>query len=164
MADTHPRCWTMQQCNPIERAQYNVVLAKAINVLYAMYLKTQGVDPDKHPVAKELVRTQTISKVCIALKDFIPPKLARATNLLSPYSLKERIAKYGDKLKAADSSGPKLSLDSEAALRFIDRSLPDLSPEKKKALKEVSGIWCFILAFPRTRVCSTNSNMFPSNA
>eukprot|EP00216_Chloropicon_sp_CCMP2111_P003070 CAMPEP_0198240154 /NCGR_PEP_ID=MMETSP1446-20131203/5353_1 /TAXON_ID=1461542 ORGANISM="Unidentified sp, Strain CCMP2111" /NCGR_SAMPLE_ID=MMETSP1446 /ASSEMBLY_ACC=CAM_ASM_001112 /LENGTH=154 /DNA_ID=CAMNT_0043922847 /DNA_START=114 /DNA_END=578 /DNA_ORIENTATION=- len=92
-----------QKCNPIERAQYNVVLAKAINVLYAMYLKTQGIDPDKHPVAKEL----------------------------------ERIAKYGDKLKAADSSGPKLSLDSEAALRFLDRSLPDLSPEKKKALKEL---------------------------
>merc|ERR1712166_1508243 len=47
---------------PLEAAKLNVVGAYAINTLFYIFLKTQGVDPTKHPVKAELERVKTYFK------------------------------------------------------------------------------------------------------
>merc|ERR1711865_337312 len=47
---------------PLEAAKLNVVGAFAINTLFYIFLKTQGVDPAKHPVKAELDRVKTYFK------------------------------------------------------------------------------------------------------
>ncbi|CDH49699.1 predicted protein [Lichtheimia corymbifera JMRC:FSU:9682] len=42
-----------------EKAQLQVLLSYTINSLFYMYLKTQGVFPQEHPVATELARIRT---------------------------------------------------------------------------------------------------------
>merc|ERR1712010_250218 len=43
---------------PLEAAKLSVVGAFAINTLFYIYLKTQGVDPAQHPVIQELERVK----------------------------------------------------------------------------------------------------------
>eukprot|EP01097_Dermamoeba_algensis_P006848 TRINITY_DN4270_c0_g1_i1.p1 TRINITY_DN4270_c0_g1~~TRINITY_DN4270_c0_g1_i1.p1 ORF type:complete len:204 (+),score=36.63 TRINITY_DN4270_c0_g1_i1:167-778(+) len=43
---------------PLEEAKLNVISAFAINTLFYMYLKTQGVSPSKHRVKEELERVK----------------------------------------------------------------------------------------------------------
>merc|ERR1712166_95200 len=44
---------------PLEAAKLNVVGAFAINTLFYIFLKTQGVDPTQHPVKQELERVKS---------------------------------------------------------------------------------------------------------
>merc|ERR1712196_405219 len=47
---------------PLEAAKLSVVGAFAINTLFYIYLKTQGVDPAQHPVMQELDRVKSYFK------------------------------------------------------------------------------------------------------
>lgn len=46
------------QLAPLENARLNFTLAYCLNSLFHMYLQTQGVTPDSHPVKAELARIQ----------------------------------------------------------------------------------------------------------
>mmetsp|Transcript_37758 Transcript_37758/g.52434 ORF Transcript_37758/g.52434 Transcript_37758/m.52434 type:complete len:218 (+) Transcript_37758:157-810(+) len=50
------------QLKPLERAQMHVTLAYAASALFTMYLKTQGVPLNDHPVNSELERVQRYIK------------------------------------------------------------------------------------------------------
>ncbi|KAJ3447580.1 sun-cor steroid hormone receptor co-repressor [Anaeramoeba flamelloides] len=51
-----------ENLEPLEQAKLNMSIAYTINSLYFMYLKTQGIDPKKHPVKKELERVKLYIK------------------------------------------------------------------------------------------------------
>jgi exosome complex protein LRP1 len=48
----------MQRLSPLEAAKLNICMAYAVNTLYYLFLKTQGVSPAEHPVKKELERVR----------------------------------------------------------------------------------------------------------
>lgn len=43
---------------PFENAKLNLIMAYSINTLYYMFLKTQGLSPQQHPVTEELERVR----------------------------------------------------------------------------------------------------------
>lgn len=47
---------------PLEKARLQLTLAHAINALFYMFLKTQGVTPEEHPVTEELRRLELYLK------------------------------------------------------------------------------------------------------
>ncbi|KAJ0030645.1 nuclear nucleic acid-binding protein C1D [Pistacia vera] len=94
---------------PLERAQLLFLLAKATTILYTLRLRCSGVHPDDHSVKSEL----------------------------------ERVSLYQDKLtRFIDLSKaplrPSTTLNYQAATRFIEHSLPDLTPEQRKNMKDIS--------------------------
>eukprot|EP00899_Mesostigma_viride_P015005 jgi/Mesvir1/23505/Mv22347-RA.1 len=96
------------QLAPLQRAQFHVTVAEAINVLFQMYLKTQGVSPEEHPVAKEVERLKLYRR-----------KVNKA--VFEANGLSERA----------------MTVNISAATRFIDAAIPDLSQEQKKQIQEV---------------------------
>ena len=55
---------------PKEAAEVQLALAYAVNALFFAYLKTQGIDPQTHPVKEELVRVKGyMKKLKAAVKD-----------------------------------------------------------------------------------------------
>ncbi|KAJ0090781.1 hypothetical protein Patl1_12592 [Pistacia atlantica] len=102
---------------PLERAQLLFLLAKATTILYTLRLRCSGVHPDDHSVKSEL----------------------------------ERVSLYQDKLtRFIDLSKaplrPSTTLNYRAATRFIEHSLPDLTPGRllprnflEKAARELLG-------------------------
>ncbi|WCJ30401.1 Nuclear nucleic acid-binding protein C1D [Euphorbia peplus] len=100
---------TMAELTPIDRAQSLFMLAKATTLLFALRLKCNGIDPDEHPVKTEL----------------------------------ERLSLYQDKLeRSIDLSKaplrPSTTLNSRAAARVIEHALPDLTPDQRKSMREIS--------------------------
>ncbi|XP_065850855.1 uncharacterized protein [Euphorbia lathyris] len=100
---------TMAELPPIQRAQSLFMLAKATTLLFALRLKCNGIDLDEHPVKTEL----------------------------------ERLRLYQDKLeRSIDLSKaplrPSATLNYQAAARFIEHSLPDLTPDQRKSMREIS--------------------------
>ncbi|KAJ0859027.1 putative exosome-associated factor Rrp47/DNA strand repair C1D [Helianthus annuus] len=110
-ADFLPLCDpdTLSELDPIERAQSLLLLAKATTTLFACILRCNGVDPDDHPVRSEL----------------------------------ERLKLYQDKLDKCTSLSkeplrPSTTLNYQAATRFIEHSLPDLTPDQRKNMRDIS--------------------------
>ncbi|KAI3468355.1 hypothetical protein Pfo_025018 [Paulownia fortunei] len=100
---------TLSRMEPLERAQALFLIAKATTTLFALRLRCKGVDPDDHPVKKEL----------------------------------ERLSLYQEKLKQCmDLSKaplrPSAIINPQAAARFIEHSLPDLSSEQKQSMRKIS--------------------------
>ncbi|KAJ4838940.1 hypothetical protein Tsubulata_042303 [Turnera subulata] len=94
---------------PLQRAQSLFMLAKATTLLFALKLRCSGIDPAEHPVKTEL----------------------------------ERLSLYEDKLeRSVDLSKaplrPSTSLNYQAATRFIEHSLPDLTPEQRRSMRNIS--------------------------
>ncbi|KAH7574044.1 hypothetical protein ACOSP7_008024 [Xanthoceras sorbifolium] len=94
---------------PLERARSLFLVAKASTVLYTLRLRCSGVHPDDHPVKSEL----------------------------------ERISLYQEKLQrlvdsSKEPSRPSTTLNYQAATRFIEHSLPDLTPDQRRSMKDVS--------------------------
>ncbi|KAF3446188.1 hypothetical protein FNV43_RR11367 [Rhamnella rubrinervis] len=94
---------------PLQRAQSLLLLAKVTSTLFALRLRCSGVHPDEHPVKSEL----------------------------------ERVSLYQDKLERfIDLSKaplrPSTTLNTRAATRFIEHSLPDLTPEQKQSMRDIS--------------------------
>ncbi|KAL0330201.1 UNVERIFIED_CONTAM: Nuclear nucleic acid-binding protein C1D [Sesamum radiatum] len=100
---------TLSRMEPLERAQALFLVAKATTTLFALRLRCKGIDPDDHPVKKELERL-----------DLYQEKLQRSMDL------------HKAPLR------PSATINPQAAARFIEHSLPDLSAEQRKSMREIS--------------------------
>ncbi|GMI81523.1 hypothetical protein like AT5G25080 [Hibiscus trionum] len=94
---------------PLQRAQALFTLAKAITTLFALRLRCNGVHPDEHPIKSELER-------------------------LSLYQ--DKLERFVDLSKAP--LRPSTTLNSQAATRFIEHSLPDLTPAQRLSMRQIS--------------------------
>ncbi|KAK8499405.1 hypothetical protein V6N12_037042 [Hibiscus sabdariffa] len=93
----------------LQRAQAFFTLAKATTTLFALRLRCCGVHPDEHPVKSELER-------------------------LSLYQ--DKLERFIDLSKAP--LRPSTTLNSQAATRFIEHSLPNLTPEQRLSMRQIS--------------------------
>ncbi|KAL3150054.1 hypothetical protein ABBQ38_013402 [Trebouxia sp. C0009 RCD-2024] len=100
---------TLQQANPLEKAELYVTVAQAVQTLFCMYLRLHGVSPEEHPIAKEEDRIlrfkRKVSKV-------------HSENLLK-------------------NSRRATEVNIQAANRFITAAIPELSSQQKQALRQV---------------------------
>ncbi|PON99241.1 Sas10/Utp3/C1D [Trema orientale] len=99
----------LAQMPPLQRAESLLLLARATTTLFTLRLRCSGVDPDEHPVKSEL----------------------------------ERLSLYQDKLErfiglSRAPVRPSSTLNYQAATRFIEHSLPDLTPEQKQSMRSIS--------------------------
>lgn len=94
---------------PLQRAQSLLLLAKATTLLFSLRLRCSGIDPNEHHVKTELDRL-----------NLYQDKLERSIDL-SKAPLR-----------------PSTTLNYQAATRFIEHSLPDLTPEQKKNMRDIS--------------------------
>ncbi|KAD6453830.1 hypothetical protein R6Q59_015618 [Mikania micrantha] len=110
-ADFLPLCdpETLSELDPIQRAQSLILLAKATTALFALKLRCNGVDPYDHPVRSELDRLSLYQE-----------KLDKCINLSN------------------EPLRPSTTLNYQAATRFIEHSLPDLTPDQRKNMREIS--------------------------
>ncbi|XP_071730403.1 uncharacterized protein [Rutidosis leptorrhynchoides] len=99
----------ISELDPIQRAQSLLLLAKATTTLFTLKLRCNGVDPDDHPVRSELDRLKLYQE-----------KLDRCINLSS------------------EPLRPSTTLNYQAATRFIEHSLHDLTPDQRKNMREIS--------------------------
>ncbi|CAN1316265.1 Nuclear nucleic acid-binding protein C1D, partial [Linum perenne] len=94
---------------PLERAQSLLMVAKATTILFALRLRCNGLHPDEHPVKAELTNCFI---ACFPLHDWVAfvheAPLRRST-----------------------------TLNYQAATRFIEHSLPDLTPEQRRNMKDI---------------------------
>ncbi|KAG9455888.1 hypothetical protein H6P81_000396 [Aristolochia fimbriata] len=94
---------------PLQRAQALLTLAKTVSTLVTLRLRCSGVHPDNHPVKAELER-------------------------VSLYQ--EKFERFNDWSKAP--LRPSTTLNCPAATRFIEHSLPDLTPEQRRSMRDLS--------------------------
>ncbi|XP_057479059.1 uncharacterized protein LOC130766338 [Actinidia eriantha] len=94
---------------PLPRAKSLLLLAKATTTLFTLRLRCNGVHPDDHAVKSELGR-------------------------LSLYQ--DKLEQFIDLSKAP--LRPSTTLNTQAATRFIGHSLPDLTPEQRQSLRDIS--------------------------
>ena len=85
-----------KELRPLERAEVHCEAARAIVGLFGMYLKTLGVDPEKHATAKEMKRVEAYGK-----------------------KIEETRARLGDGARGASAGGRKASVDVETAAKAI---------------------------------------------
>nr|CAD1823147.1 unnamed protein product [Ananas comosus var. bracteatus] len=95
---------------PLRRARAFLALARAASSLFsAVRLRCSGINPDDHPIAKEL----------------------------------ERLCLHEEKLERFESWSkaplrPSTTLNYQAATRFIGHSLPHLTSEQRKSMRDIS--------------------------
>lgn len=94
---------------PLQRAHSFLLLARAVSALFAVRLRCTGVHPDDHPMKGEL----------------------------------ERLSWHQDKLErflhlSKAPLRPSATINSQAAARVIQHSLPDLTPEQRKSMVDIS--------------------------
>ncbi|XP_068648229.1 uncharacterized protein [Aristolochia californica] len=94
---------------PLQRAHALLTLAKTISTLFTLRLRCGGVHPDNHAVKTEMER-------------------------LSLYQ--EKLERFNDWNKAP--LRPSTTLNCHAATRFIEHSLPDLTPEQRQSMQAIS--------------------------
>lgn len=99
----------LSQMPPLQRAHSHFILAKITSTLLALNLRCSGVHPDDHPIKSELDRL-----------NLYEDKLERLLDL-SKAPLR-----------------PSTTLNYQAATRFIEHSLPDLTPEQRGTLRNIS--------------------------
>lgn len=94
---------------PLERARSLLMVSKVTSTLFAVKLRCSGVDPLHHQMKGELER-------------------------LSQYQgkLEQYLARSRAPLR------PSTTLNCQAATRFIEHSLPDLTPEQRESMREIS--------------------------
>ncbi|XP_019167752.1 PREDICTED: nuclear nucleic acid-binding protein C1D [Ipomoea nil] len=100
---------TLSRLSPLERAHCLLLLSKAATTVYALRLRCKGVNPDEHPVKSEIERLSLYQE-----------KLQRSVDL-SKAPLR-----------------PSATINAQAATRFIEHSLPDLTSEQKQSMREIS--------------------------
>ncbi|KAG7037658.1 Nuclear nucleic acid-binding protein C1D [Cucurbita argyrosperma subsp. argyrosperma] len=99
----------LAQMRPLQRAQSMLLLSRATTTLFALKLRCSGVHPDDHPIKSELERLSLYQE-----------KLERFIGL-SKAPLKR-----------------STTLNYQAATRFIEHSLPDLTQEQKQGMRDIS--------------------------
>lgn len=119
-----------------QRYELEVLLSYSLNTLYYIYLRTQGSDPNKHEVMKELVRVQTYIK-----------KLKRAQGKEDKPSMKLDKEAAGRFIKSAMKENQEI-IEAEKAnkKRMLEEVVEDSSsseeeektstPPKKQAKKD----------------------------
>ncbi|VVB17245.1 unnamed protein product [Arabis nemorensis] len=96
----------LAQMQPLQRAKTMYLLAEATTTLFALKLRCTGVNPDDHRVKSEMER-------------------------LDVY--KEKLQRSMDRSK--EPLRPTTVLNRQAAARFIEHSLPDLTSAQKQSMK-----------------------------
>ncbi|CAO2815964.1 unnamed protein product [Amaranthus hypochondriacus] len=99
----------ISQLPPLERAQSLLLLAKLTSVLLSVRLRCTGIHLDHHPIKGELER-------------------------LSRYQ--EKLERFVEQSKAP--LRPSTTLNKQGAARFLEHSLPDLTPEQRKRMRAIS--------------------------
>ncbi|TKY74804.1 Nuclear nucleic acid-binding protein C1D [Spatholobus suberectus] len=99
----------LAQMPPLQRAHSLFILAKITSTLLALNLRCSGVHPDDHPIKSELDRL-----------NLYEDKLERLLDL-SKAPLR-----------------PSTTLNYQAATRFIEHSLPDLTPVQRENMRNIS--------------------------
>uniref|UniRef100_A0A1D1YV99 Nuclear nucleic acid-binding protein C1D n=1 Tax=Anthurium amnicola TaxID=1678845 RepID=A0A1D1YV99_9ARAE len=94
---------------PLQRAQVFLVLAKTTSTLFSVRLRCSGIQPEDHPVRSELER-------------------------ISLYE--EKLQRYSDWSRAP--LRPSTTINCQAATRFIEHSLPDLTPDQRRSMRDIS--------------------------
>ncbi|KAL7001788.1 hypothetical protein U1Q18_002936 [Sarracenia purpurea var. burkii] len=94
---------------PLQRAKSLLLLAKATTTLFTVRMRCHGVHPDDHVVNSEIER-------------------------LSLYQ--DKLERFIDLSKAP--LRPSTTLNYQAATRFIEHSLPDLSTEQRQSMRNIS--------------------------
>ncbi|BAT78073.1 hypothetical protein LR48_Vigan04g227000 [Vigna angularis] len=100
---------TLSQMPPLQRAHALFILAKITSTLLELNLRCSGVHPDDHPIKSELDRV-----------NLYEDKLERMVDL-SKAPLR-----------------PSTTLNYQAATRFIEHSLPDLTSEQRANMRNIS--------------------------
>ncbi|KAK8582062.1 hypothetical protein V6N12_072260 [Hibiscus sabdariffa] len=106
----------LSEMPPLQRAQALFTLAKATTTLFALRLRCSGVHPDEHRIKSELER-------------------------LSLYQ--DKLERFIDLSKAP--LRPSTTLNSQAATRFIEHSLPDLTPGQRLKKMVLRGLFRLML-------------------
>ncbi|GLC61045.1 hypothetical protein PLESTB_001710000 [Pleodorina starrii] len=98
---------------PLERARLCLCIAKAVNALHHVYIRSHGRDP---------FAPSTAGGVSVGRQEL------------------DRIRQYDKKVARAvqDASRPVISLDVAAASRFIDAAIPDLMEKQRRDLKRAA--------------------------
>ncbi|GLC47179.1 hypothetical protein PLESTM_002039600 [Pleodorina starrii] len=98
---------------PLERARLCLCIAKAVNALHHVYIRSHGRDP---------FAPSTAGGVSVGRQEL------------------DRIRQYDKKVARAvqDASRPVISLDVAAASRFIDAAIPDLTEKQRRDLKRAA--------------------------
>ena len=105
-----------KELRPLERAEVHCEAARAIVGLFGMYLKTLGVDPEKHATAKEMKRVEAYGK-----------------------KIEETRARLGDGARGASAGGRKASVDVETAAKAIKDGVGSPGDLLKASLAAVGG-------------------------
>ncbi|XP_020570890.1 nuclear nucleic acid-binding protein C1D [Phalaenopsis equestris] len=99
----------LAELTPLQRARAFLVMAISASALFSARLRCSGICSDEHPIRTELER--------LSLHE-------------------DKLSKYNDWNKAP--LRPSLKLNPQAATRFIEHSLPDLAPDQRKSLHNIS--------------------------
>lgn len=99
----------LAELTPLQRARAFLVMATSASALFSVRLRCSGIRSDEHPIRTELER--------VSLHE-------------------DKWRKYDDWNKAP--LRPSVKINPQAATRFIEHSLPDLAPEQRKSLHDIS--------------------------
>ncbi|ONK68930.1 uncharacterized protein A4U43_C05F17510 [Asparagus officinalis] len=94
---------------PLERARAYLVLSQSASALLAVKLRCSGLRPDDHPIKTEIERLS----LC-----------------------EGKLENFSDWNKAP--LRPSTTINRQAATRFIEHSLPDLTPGQRHSMREIS--------------------------
>ncbi|KAJ8562366.1 hypothetical protein K7X08_011657 [Anisodus acutangulus] len=97
------------EMGPLQQAQSLLLLAKATTTLFTLRLRCKGVNPDEHPVKLEFERLSLYQEKLQYLMDLNKAPLR-----------------------------PSATINPQAATRFIEHSLPDLTPEQRRSMRKIS--------------------------
>ena len=87
-----------KELRPLERAEVHCEAARAIATLFGMYLRTLGVDPEKHATAKELTRVEAYAR-----------------------KIEETRARVGDGARGASAGERRATASVEEAAKMLER-------------------------------------------
>ncbi|ACO61105.1 predicted protein [Micromonas commoda] len=110
--------------NPLERARVHIALANAVSTLYAMYIKTVGMDPADHGISRELERV-----------DLYKGKVDKALKLGGP-NTKLDVPAAERMINAAQGGKKKREANKDEAEDLIEEALETKKKGDKKKKKK----------------------------
>jgi exosome complex protein LRP1 len=120
-----------ERLSPQDNAKLNILYAYAINTLFYMFLKTQGVPPNDHPVKAELDRVRNYIK---KLKDLSSKKEDGPTMKVDVQASARMInhAIQSPKPSAKEDARPSSASKKRKSPEKVDESDDAQSPNKKR--------------------------------
>jgi hypothetical protein len=114
-----------KEMSPKDRAKLNLCCAYTVNTLFYMYLKTQGIDPNEHPVRDELKRVQEYMN---KLRDQSAKYASLSSARLPPPPQQQQQSKQ----QQPHDSQPLVTVDRETAQKFLTRALNDNNKKQRQ--------------------------------